>query len=342
MKKLILICSALLVIICGSLAAGWYMDNRLPNFREELDFYVLPGDTPQTIADRICESGSVRFPKRLARVLEKGQVATYMKHGHYRVTTECTSIYVARMINNGWQEPVRMTLSGSIRRVGDIAAKVSRNMKVDSLEVAEAITSPKMMAKYGVTPQTAFSLFIPDTYELYWDSSIETILNKMKKASDAFWTPTRLAKARQMGFSRMEVTIIASIVQCESNYTPDYPKLAGVYVNRLRKGMKLQACPTVAFVYDFQLNRVLQKHLKVESPYNTYKYAGLPPGPICSPSKEALDAVLNADTKDGYLFFCASSNFDGTHKFASSYKEHSVNAKAFQAALDKRNSQKKI
>lgn len=341
MKRLIIICSLLLVVICGSIAAGWMMDNRIPNFREDVEFFVLPGDTPQTIADKICEKTSVRFPKRLARVLERGEVAKYMKPGHYRVTSECTSIYVARMINNGWQEPVRMTLSGSIRRVGDIAAKVSRNMKVDSLEVAQAITSPKVMAKYGVTPQTAFSLFIPDTYELYWDSSIDTILGKMKKASDAFWTPARQAKARQMGLTRMQVITLASIVQCESNYVPDYRKLAGVYVNRLNKGMKLQACPTVAFVYDFQLNRVLNKHLKVESPYNTYKYAGLPPGPICSPSKEAIDAVLNAETESGYLFFCASSNFDGTHKFASTYKEHSVNAKAFQTALDKRNAEKK-
>lgn len=340
MKRLIALSAAALLLIFSVAGCSWLLDNRVPNFRSDASFFVQNGDTPHSIVEKIAQQTSIRFPKRLEKVLEKGQVQTYMKPGHYYITKDCSSIYVARMINNGWQKPVKMVLSGTIRRVGDIATKVSRNMKVDSATVAQAITSAKTMSRYGYTPQTAFALFLPDTYEMYWDASMDDILKRMKKAHDQFWNPEREAKAKSMGYTPMQVTILASIVQCESNYVPDYSKIAGVYLNRLKKGMKLEACPTVAYCYNFELNRVLDKHLKVDSPYNTYRNKGLPPGPICSPSKEAIDAVLNADTKDGYLFFCASSNFDGTHKFASSYAAHSRNAQEFRRELDRRKKEK--
>ena len=165
---------------------------------------------------------------------------------------------------------------------------------------------------------------------------MEDILDMQKEAYDDFWTPERDAKARKLGLSRMDVSILASIVKGESNYQPDYAKLAGVYVNRLRRGMRLQSCPTVAFVFDYKKNRILNGDLKVDSPYNTYTHDGLPPGPIAVPDKAYLEAVLNPSTSEGYLYFCASPSFDGTHRFARSFEEHSRNAREYQRALDAR------
>ena len=168
---------------------------------------------------------------------------------------------------------------------------------------------------------------------------MEDILDMQKAAYDAFWTPERDAKAKRLGLSRMDVAILASIVKGESNYQPDYAKLAGVYVNRLRRGMRLQSCPTVAFVFDYKKNRILNADLRVDSPYNTYTPDGLPPGPIAVPTKACLEAVLNPE--GDYLYFCASSDFDGTHKFAKDLNGHSKNARAFQSELNKRAAEKK-
>jgi UPF0755 protein len=178
-------------------------------------------------------------------------------------------------------------------------------------------------------------MVLPDTYEMYWTASVKEIFDRLKKEYDAFWNPDRLAKARKQGLSQLEVSVVASIVSGETLKAFEYPLIAGVYLNRYKKGMKLQADLTVCFCYDYTLDRVLKKHLTIDSPYNTYKYAGLPPAPINVPPKACLDAVLNPD-KHGYIYFCASPAFDGTHRFAVTYKEHLKNAKAFQRELTAR------
>ena len=164
---------------------------------------------------------------------------------------------------------------------------------------------------------------------------MKEIFDRFKKEYDAFWTPERLAKADAQGLTRKEVSIMASIVSGETRKEFEYPVIAGVYLNRYKTGMKLQADPTICFIYDYKLNRVLKKHLTVDSPYNTYKYVGLPPAPINAPPKACLDAVLNPD-KHGYIYFCASPAFDGTHRFAVTYSEHMKNAREFHKALTAR------
>ena len=171
---------------------------------------------------------------------------------------------------------------------------------------------------------------------MYWTASVDEILMRQKAAYDAFWTKERTAKARKLGFSKMDVSILASIVKGESNRQEDFARLAGVYVNRLRKGMKLQSCPTVAFLFDYKKARILNADLKVKSPYNTYINAGLPPGPISVPDKAYLDAVLNPDTADGYLFFCADPSFNGLHRFARTFAEHRRNGREYQRAFEAR------
>ncbi len=196
------------------------------------------------------------------------------------------------------------------------------------------------LAGYGFTVENVFTMILPDTYQMLWTASVKEIFDRLKKEYDAFWTEERLEKAKAQKLDKMQVSVLASIVSGETLKNFEYPKIAAVYLNRYHKGMKLQADPTICFCYDYKLDRVLKKHLEVDSPYNTYKYVGLPPAPINVPPKACIEAVLNPDDNN-YIFFCASPEFDGTHRFAVTYSEHLHNAKAFQSALTKRLREKK-
>jgi UPF0755 protein len=337
-KTLLIIFLTGLAIAAVACAFGyrWYSDNKMPNFRMETVVYVHPWDDAPSVMKYIADSAGVLRPASLERAFADKKVAEYMKPGRYIIRPSSSSVYVARMLNNGWQTPTRLVLSGSMRRKGDIARKIGNQMLVDSAEVAAALNDDVLLAKYGFNSVNVFSLFIPDTYEMYWTASVEDILQKQKDAWDAFWTPENVAKAEKQGLTKEQVSILASIVKGETNYEPEMPSVAGVYLNRLRIGMPLQADPTVAFCFDYQPTRILNRHLQVESPYNTYRHPGLPPGPIAVPTKACLNAVLNPDPHD-YLYFCANADMSGTHAFARTLPEHMRNARAFQAALDRRN-----
>ncbi len=259
-----------------------------------------------------------------------------MKPGRYVVSTSSPSIYVARMVTRGWQTPQNLTLSGTIRSVEKLSRQISSQMMVSYDEVFGALNDADFLAKYGTDKTNLFGFFIPDSYQMYWTATLDEIMSRFKKEYENFWTPERIAKAKAQGLTQRQAITVASIVAGESRYEPELAKIAGVYLNRYHKGMKLQADPTICYCYNYELNRVLKKHLEVESPYNTYKYAGLPPGPINVPGKVYLEAVLNPD-RHGYIFFCANSSFDGSHKFAVTYDEHMRNAREFQAALTARN-----
>ena len=321
----------------------WLRDNKIPNFTGKVEFYV----TDTTDADAVLRllTPWVKSAASLERAFEFKDVATLMKPGYYVIDEGAVSVYAARMLNNGWQTPVRMTLSGNLRLRGEIAGKVARNLQLDSASVLAAMSDKDFLARYGVTPATVFSLFLPDTYEVYWTATLDDVFARMKAETDAFWTADNLAKASALGLTREQVTTVASIVSGETRHVPEMPKIAGVYLSRLKIGMLLQADPTVAYCYDYKPGRILNKHLQCTSRYNTYKYAGLPPGPICSPSRDALEAVLNPDFGDGVtraggpgcnLYFCANADFSGTHAFARTLSQHNANAAAFQAELDRR------
>lgn len=330
MKKVLMALSAIVLVAGCVFASIYYIDNRKANFSEDHVLYVYPDMTSQDI---LCALDSVVLNDRsLARCFRKEDVAQKVKPGRYVINRSTTSIYVARMLNFGWQTPQNMTLSGTIRNKEVLAKRISMQMMADSASIAAALDSAEFLSEYGFTPQNVFALFLPDTYQMYWTASVKDIFDRMKKEYDAFWNPDRVAKAEALKLTRMQVSVLASIVSGETLKSFEYPLIAGVYLNRYRKGMKLQADPTVAFCHGYTLDRILKKHLSIDSPYNTYKYAGLPPAPINVPPKACIDAVLNPD-KHGYLYFCASPEFDGTHLFAVSYKEHLKNARAFQRAL---------
>ena len=321
---------AVLVVVGIVFAAIYYVDNKMANFSQQHVLYVYPDMTSRNVQEAL--DSIVCRPRSLARCFDKEDVASKIKPGRYVIKPEFSSTYVARMLNFGWQTPQNLTLSGTIRNKGVLAKKISNQMMVDSASVASFLDSSDSLSRYGFTPENVFAMFLPDTYQMYWTATVTQIFDRMKKEYDAFWNPDRLAKAKDQKLSQMQVSIVASIVSGETLKSFEYPKIAGVYLNRYRKGMKLQADPTVAFCHGYTLDRILKKHLTVDSPYNTYKYAGLPPAPINVPPKACIDAVLNPD-KHGYIYFCASPEFDGTHRFAVTFTEHKKNAKEFQRAL---------
>ena len=331
----VLAVGALLAGAAGFVFGRYYIDNKKPNFSEKYVLYVRPDMTVGQVMDSLqAGAGTVR-EKSVERAFAKMEAEANMKPGRYVVDSTSTSIYVARMLVYGWQTPQNMTLSGTLRKKDRIAQRISSQMMIDSASVADALNDEAFLAQYGFTPENVFALILPDTYEMYWTASVKDIFDRFKKEYDAFWTSERKEKAKAQGLSQMEVSVMASIVSGETLKDFEFPIIAGAYLNRYKKGMKLQADPTIAFCYDYTLDRILKKHLTVDSPYNTYKHVGLPPAPINVPSKACLDAVLNP-AQHNYIYFCANPNFDGTHRFAATYSEHLRNAREFHKALTAR------
>ena len=339
-KKNVIIISAasviaVLLVVGIVFASLWYIDNRRPGFEKEFVLLVYPDTDASRVLDALCEDGCARSRSSLERCFGRIGVVEKMKPGRYPIRTKYPPIYVARMLAYGWQEPTVLTLSGTLRNKGRIAQRIASQMMVDSTSVMNALNDEVFLSDYGFTPENVFALIIPDSYQMYWTASVREIFDRFKKEYDEFWTPERVRLAGAQGLTPMEASVMASIVCGETLKDFEYPLIAGVYLNRFHRGMKLQADPTICFCYDYTLNRVLKKHLSVDSPYNTYKYAGLPPAPINVPSKACIEAVLHPDTNN-YLFLCANPDFDGTHRFAATYAEHQRNAREFQRALTAR------
>lgn len=331
---------AVLSGLAGFVVGRYFSDNKNPNFSNDYVLYVYPDMTAETVKDSLIAGAGVLRPKSLDRTFDEMDVEHKIKPGRYVIEQTSTSIYVARMLVFGWQTPQNLTLSGTIRTKGVLAKKISNQMMVDSASVHAALNDDEFLSQYGFSAEDVFGMILPDTYQMYWTASVKDIFDRFKKEYDVFWTPERISKADALKLSPKQVSVVASIVSGETLKSFEYPLIAGVYLNRYRKGMKLQADPTICFCHDYTLDRVLKKHLKIDSPYNTYKYAGLPPAPINVPPKACLDAVLNPD-QHGYIYFCASPEFDGTHRFAVTYNEHLKNARAFQRELTARRKEKK-
>ena len=324
-----------LIVVACVVACRYFNDNKRANFTEDYVLCVYPDMSVEDVKDSLMAGAGVCRPGSIDRAFRKMNVAAGMKPGRYVISRSHPSMYVARMLVFGWQTPQNLTLSGTIRTKGVLARKIAMQMMVDSAAVHAALENDDFLKNYGFSSEDVFAMILPDTYQIYWTASVEDIFDRFKKEYDVFWNEDRTAKAKAQGLTPKEVSVVASIVSGETLKDFEYPKIAGVYLNRYRKGMKLQADPTVCFCYDYKLDRVLKKHLSVDSPYNTYRYAGLPPAPINVPPKACIDAVLNPD-RHSYLYFCASPDFDGTHRFAVSYSEHKKNARAFQRALSAR------
>lgn len=331
-KKLLYIIAVCLFLagIAGGVGFVQFKGDAVPE-RAEL-FVSSRGDygaLADSLMPRIRHRAAFRYYAR--RI---GLPASF-KSGHYVLEPGTNVLGVARMLKFGMQTPVRVTIN-NVRTSAQLAGKLARQIDADSAAVMRVLTSREVAASVGFDSLTFFSMFVPDSYEFYWTVAPEELVRRMKREYDRFWTPQRDSLRRRSGLSRLETMTLASIVYEETRQSDEMPRVAGVYVNRLRKGIPLQADPTVKYaMQDFSLRRIRYKHLKYPSPYNTYVNRGLPPSPICMPSKEAIEAVLGFEKHD-YLFFCARPEFDGYHNFARTLREHNANARAYSAELNRR------
>jgi UPF0755 protein len=256
----------------------------------------------------------------------------HVKPGRYILRAGMTNVEAIRLLRAGIQEPVKVTFN-NVRLIRDLSEKITRNLNIKPEEFEAALIEFTMNNKYGFDKENILSMFIPNTYEVYYNVSGTELVNRMHEEYEKFWSDERKQKAKELGFTPIEVSILASIVQAESVKPDEAPVIAGLYINRLKKGIPLQADPTLVFaVGDFTLKRVLNEHKEVDSPYNTYKYAGLPPGPINMPEINSLNAVLDHKKID-YLYMCAKEDFSGYHNFTSDYQQHMNNAIKYQRAL---------
>ena len=296
--------------------------------------YIDNDDTSDSILAKLDKGGAVQLVgyRITAAVLGYG---SNIKPGRYEVGDGTSSLSLVRNLRNGRQAPVELTIA-SIRTVEDLAGRLSKELQPDSLAFLDAFKDQSVCAKFGLDTSTIGCIFLPNTYEVYWNTTPVELLKRMKRESDAFWTQERKNKAKRAGLTPNEVIVLASIVDQETANDAEKPAIAGMYLNRLHSGMKLQADPTVKFALkDFSIKRIMHQHLLTDSPYNTYKREGLPPGPIDIPSLKSIEAVLNYKHHN-YIYMCAKEDFSGTHNFSETYEAHLENAKRYADALNKR------
>ena len=258
-----------------------------------------------------------------------------VKPGVYLMKSGMSNIEAVRMLRAGNQKPVRITFN-NVRLKNELAERITTNTGVSSEAFLTLLNDDNFLAKYGVNTDNVLALFLPNTYEVYWTISAEELFDKMAEEHSRFWNDNRKAKAEALDLSPIEVSILASIVQAESIKTDESPTIAGLYLNRLERNIALQADPTLVYALgDFSIQRVLNEHKRVQSPYNTYLNRGLPPGPINLPTITSIEAVLNHEDH-GYIYMCAKEDFSGYHSFAKTLVEHNRNAARFQRALNER------
>ncbi len=328
---------AVLLLSAGILGGlnyfGTFLYNNVAD--SSVDIYLSRDMSGEQMLEAVAESGAIDNTVTFRRAVRHLGKAEDFKPGHYRLRGGMGNKAIIRTLAFGWQAPVNVTFTGYFRSLDRLAGHISRQLEADSASFAAAFNDPATIAGYGFKPATFIAMFIPNTYEVYWTLTPEDFIERMHREYEKFWTEERQYKAAAAGLSQTEVSTLASIVSEETKYVPEMPVIAGVYINRLRKGMPLQADPTVKFAAgDESLRRILNTHLAIDSPYNTYKYAGLPPGPICMTPISALDAVLNY-SRHNYLYFCAKSTLDGQHEFASTLSQHNNNARAYHLAISR-------
>jgi UPF0755 protein len=312
-----------------------YADITIPGGQDTYIFYVSTGLDMNDLIKNLHREGIVGDTAGFRWLAEKKNLESHLNPGRYMLRRGMDQNKLVNLIRSGKQEPVHLVFN-SLRTIQQLAGVISKQIEADSLSILTLLTDEDFLSEYGWNSRTLPALFIPNTYQFYWNTSAKGFFIRMLKEYKLFWDGKRTRKAKALGLTPVEVSTLASIVDEETYKEDEMPKIAGVYLTRLEKRYKLQADPTVKFAKgDFGMTRVLKKDLQIDSPYNTYKYYGLPPGPIIIPSVMAIDAVLNPD-RSGYLYFCAKEDFSGYHNFAKSLKEHNRNAKKYQNALNKR------
>lgn len=332
----IAITTMLIIVVVGVfMLYRWVYSNNIQKNYHEPYFYIQSNSSYADVIEKLTEEGIIINERSFNWVAEQKNYPNNVKPGRYIIQYPLSNNILVNLLRSGEQTPLQVIVK-SFRKKEHLAAYLGKVLEPDSMQFATLFNNEQILKEYGFLPSTFPAIILPNTYEFYWNTSPEQFISKMALEYKKFWTDERKQKAKNIGLTQSEVSILASIVQSETAKNDEKPKVAGVYLNRLKKGMKLQADPTLIFAWnDFSIKRVLNIHKEITSPYNTYKYEGLPPGPILIPELSSIDAVLNAETHN-FLYFCAKEDFSGYHNFASTYTQHLRNARLYQQALNKR------
>ena len=340
LKKIIiwlLAFTLLAAIAVGYLAYHYVFKTNINLTREEITYLYIPtGSSYEDVVSMLKQEDLIIDTKTFKWVAKQKNYPNHVRAGRYRITAGMNNNELVNMLRSGAQQPLNITFT-NIRTKEQLAGHIALRIEADSASIINLLNNDEVMSKYGLDSESAALLFMPNTYEFFWNTSAEQLLQRMHREYHRFWNENRLQKAAAMNMTPVEVGVLASIVQQETTKADEMDRIAGVYINRLKRGMPLQADPTVVFAHrDFAMTRVLKRHLEIDSPYNTYKYRGLPPGPITLPSPAAIDSVLEYE-KHEYLYFCAREDFSGYHAFARTYQQHLINARRYQQELNRRN-----
>ena len=333
-KKILLYPLILIALFCIYILYTLFNSNT--NFDEQQKFiYVPTGSNYDNLLTNLKEQQCLKSIPSFERLADKMNLKNHIHPGKYKIENGMGNYSIVAMLRSGKQHPVKLVIN-KLRTKQDLIRKISKQLEADSNELKKLFSDNEFLKKFEIDSNQIQCLIIPDTYEFKWNTDAKKTIEKLAKGAASFWNNERLAKAKKMNMSKVQIITMASIVEEETNKKEDKYKIASTYLNRIKRAMPLQADPTCKFaVGDFAIKRVLKIHTQAKSPYNTYQIKGLPPGPICTPSKETIDAVLNAPQTD-YIYFCAREDLKGYSNFAKNYQEHLANAKKYQEALNKR------
>lgn len=336
-KKILFIIIVLILLLGAAVTGIAYYQLFTPQFYPDKTIYIYidRDDTSDSILHKVEVAGNSNSMTGFKLLAKHRGWGTAIRTGKYAIKPNDDAYKLYKRLSRGNKEAVNLTV-GSTRTIDLLARSLSRQLMIDSTEIAAVLHDTAMHKRLGYDETTITSLIIPDTYQVYWDMSANDLINRLTKEHDRFWNEKRIAQAEAIGLTPQEICTLASIVDEETNNNPEKPIVAGLYINRIKRGIPLQADPTVKYaVGDFTLRRITNEHLKFESPYNTYLNAGLPPGPIRIPTKQGIESVLN-HAQHNYIYMCAKEDLSGTHNFAATYSEHMRNARKYWNALNER------
>ena len=326
-KQTIIILSIVALILISGIVCGFSLLNKKVRNNESVSLYIYPSENYENVLEKLEKNGVIEKNERAFSIFSKvKKLENNIKSGHYVIEPKTSQVDLVRTLANGLQTPVKLVIN-KVRLKQDFAKKIANQLMLSENDILLAIDNRE-------NSQNLFDNIVCNTYEVYWNISAEKLLERLEKEANKWWE-NQSNQLEKIGLSRHEVVVLASIVEEETNKNEEKPTIAGVYINRLKKDMLLQADPTVQYaVGDFTIKRVMYKHLQTESPYNTYLNKGLPPTAICLPELSSLKAVLNYQ-KHNYMFFCAKEDFSGYHNFATTPNEHYRNAERYKNALNK-------
>ena len=333
----IVIILGILVVAVGICAGLGYYYILAPNTNVKDDgiIYLRDNSTLSQVLDALRRYGYIENTHTPGVVARLKRFTSPVKSGRYKIRDKMNNNELINMFRSGNQYPVYFTFN-NMRTLDEFAGKAHEELNTSKEELLTLLKDADVLADLGFDTTTIMAMFIPNTYQIYWNTPALDLLKRMKKEYHRFWNEDRMAKASAIGLSPEQVITLASIIEEETVKAEEYPVIAGVYINRLNRGIKLDACPTLKFVLgDFTISRILDRYLKINSPYNTYMYAGLPPGPIRMASIKVIDSVLNYQKHD-YLYFCAKSDFSGYHNFSKTLRQHNIYAREYHQELNKR------